>query len=153
MFSRIQQEGKESNSLIRCLGKRYLAIWQETSKSSTQCHQGEITIILQFGMHMECFQKTKITACFVIAASGHAEDLGTASQLTPSCRPWLRWRNHRSENIVLFSEHAGLLDSVRFFRTDLGKTRWSSCQPAKPNRTSLCKVNPEIYINKYSSGP
>lgn len=142
MVSMIQPEGEgggDPESLIRSSEGRSLDVWQH--------HRGEIAVVWRFG---RMFPRPKLTACFVI---GRAVDPGFTPPRPPPRRPRRGRRNQRSEKTVLFSERAGLLDSVRFFRTDLGKTRWSSRGPAKPNRTSPCKVNPEIYINKYSSGP
>lgn len=135
MVSIIQPEGERLREPDKIFGKAFSGT-QESSQL--------------FGSSEECFQEP---ACFVIAASGRVADPGTASPPPPPPAPRRGRRNRRSEKTALFSERAGLLDSVRFFRTDLGKTRWSSRRPAKPNRTSPCKVNPEIYINKYSSGP
>lgn len=87
-------------------------------KRSWRCQGGESAVIPQFG---GMFPRTKIPACFVVAVSVRAGDPSTASQR----------RNHRSEKIVVFSERAGLLDSVRFFRTDLGENQMVQLQASQ----------------------
>lgn len=84
-------------------------------KRSRRC---ESAVIPQFG---GMFPRKKTPACFVVAVSVRAGDPSAAS----------RRSNHRSEKRVVFSERAGLLDSGRFFRTDLGENQMVQLQASQ----------------------
>lgn len=96
------------------------------------------------------FQEQESHRVLSSPASSRVAKPSTALQLTPLpavCTLSPSWMNYGPEKYSWTCFQSALsFWTVRFFRTDLGTTRWSSRRPANPKRTPPCKTNPEIYI-------
>ena len=133
-----QKTHKTLGSPERSLKKQsFLDIWQEISEPPTQCCEGESSVILTFRGNVS--KNKKSHRVLSSPASSRVSKPSTALQLTPLpsvCELSPSSMNYGSEKYswACFSESAKVLDSVRFFRTDLRTNRWSSRSPGQPKQ-------------------